>query len=74
MCFRDAHAVFCLIGSLATSVGLLIWRALIIWILLGWLLKSLWVLGVVNAMVMTNLVAATFYVKTVEQKLYVWEN
>lgn len=73
--FRDAHTVFCLIGSLATSVELLIWCVLIIWILVGWFVKSPWVLEVVDSMVMTNLVAATFFVwQASEQKLYVWEN
>jgi len=56
-------------------VGLLIWCALIIWILGNCFLKSPWVFEVVKVMVMTNLVTAAFFTSQAgEQKLYAWEN
>lgn len=61
MWLGEAHTGFLLIGSLATK-GLLIWPAVIIWVLFGWFLKSPWVLDIIDAKVVTNLVAAASFI------------
>lgn len=40
MWLREVYTVFLLISSLATSVGLLIWSAVILWVLFGWFLNK----------------------------------
>lgn len=59
---REAYTVFLLIGSLATSVGLLIWSAVIIWVLFGGFLKRPWVLDIIDAKLMPNLVVAASFI------------
>lgn len=51
-----------LIGSLATSVGLLIWSAVIIWVCLAVFIKRPWVLDLIDAKVITNLVVTSSFI------------
>lgn len=62
MGLREAYTVFLLIGSLETSVGLLIWSAVIICVLLGWFSERPWILDIIDAKVVPNLVAAASFI------------
>lgn len=48
--------------SLATSVGLLIWSAVIIWVCLAVFIKRPWVLDLIDAKVITNLVVTSSFI------------
>lgn len=62
MGLREASTVFLLIGSLATSVGLLTSSAVITWVLFGLFLKMPQDLNILNAKVVPKIAVASSFI------------